>query len=239
MSAGAHTAAAGGLVLYDLAAADGRRFSPHCWRAVMALAHKGLDYESRPTQFTDIGRICDGRRRTVPVLEHDGEVVEDSWAIAEHLEAAWPDRPSLFGGETGRHLTAFVQNWTAATVQRGLLPMVVKDIHDHLTPADQAYFRESREKRLGTSLEEAQAGREARLEGFRAALAPLRMSLEARRFLAGEEAAYADYVVFAAFQWSRMVSPLRPLADDDPIAAWFARVGDLHGGLGRQAPGYW
>jgi Glutathione S-transferase, N-terminal domain len=34
--------------LYDLAAAeDDRRFSPYCWRAKMALKHKGLEFEIR------------------------------------------------------------------------------------------------------------------------------------------------------------------------------------------------
>jgi glutathione S-transferase len=28
----------------------------------------------------------------------DGRRIGDSWAIAEHLEAAYPERPSLFGG---------------------------------------------------------------------------------------------------------------------------------------------
>ena len=35
--------------LYDLAGAEAeRRFSPFCWRARMALAHKGLDVETVP-----------------------------------------------------------------------------------------------------------------------------------------------------------------------------------------------
>jgi hypothetical protein len=30
------------IVLYELTGAEGRCFSPYCWRALMALAHKGL-----------------------------------------------------------------------------------------------------------------------------------------------------------------------------------------------------
>ena len=34
------------IVLYDLCARDAeRRFSPHCWKAKMALAHKDLEFE--------------------------------------------------------------------------------------------------------------------------------------------------------------------------------------------------
>jgi hypothetical protein len=53
-------------VLFDLAAADGRRFSPHCWRSAMVLAHKGLECASRATLFTGISAIGDGSR-TLPV----------------------------------------------------------------------------------------------------------------------------------------------------------------------------
>ena len=36
--------------LYELAGADeNRKFSPYCWRARMALAHKGLEVESCPS----------------------------------------------------------------------------------------------------------------------------------------------------------------------------------------------
>jgi glutathione S-transferase len=41
--------------------------------------------------------------------------------------------------------------------------MIISDIHRHLLPEDQDYFRSSREKRFGRSLEDAQAGREERL----------------------------------------------------------------------------
>jgi hypothetical protein len=36
-----------------------------------------------------------------------------------------------------------------------------------------------------------------------------------------------------------VISPLRVLEADDPVAAWFERCLDLHGGLGRQQAGYW
>ena len=49
------------LVLYDLVGRDDRRFSPHCWRTRMALAHKGLEHEARPTRFTEIQTIGNGQ----------------------------------------------------------------------------------------------------------------------------------------------------------------------------------
>lgn len=225
-------------VLFDLAAADGRRFSPHCWRSTMALAHKGLDCESRATLFTGIGAIGEGFR-TLPVLEDDGRQIGDSWAIAEHLESRYPDRPALFGGESGRSLALFVQQWTVAQMQMPIFRMIVADVHAALDPADQGYFRASREERLGRPLEAVQSERERELPAFRAGLAPLRAVVQGQAFVAGAAPAYADYLPFGALQWARMTSPLRLLEDDDPVLAWFGRCLDLFGGLGRRAPGFW
>lgn len=226
------------IILYDLVSADARRFSPNCWRSAMALAHKGLQWESRATLFTEIPAIGGGHR-TVPVLEDDGALVGDSWAIAEHLEVRYPERPSLFGGATGKALARFVQNWTIAAMHGPIFRMIVADIHAMLADADKAYFRESREKRLGCTLEEAQAQREAVLPVFRDGLAPLRLTLQAQPFLGGERPGYADFLPFGALQWARMISPYRLLENDDPVLAWFGRCLDLYDGLGRRAPGFW
>ncbi len=226
------------IVLYDLAGIDDRRFSPNCWRTRLALAHKGLDCEARPIRFTEIPSIAPGPRRTLPTIDDGGELVTDSWAIAEYLEAAYPDRPSLFGGEAGRGLARFVMNWTAAVAHRNIGGMVMADIHAHLEPDDQAHFRTSREKMFGRTLEEIQAGREDRLEGFRSALTPLRQTIEAQPYLGGAEPTYADYLAFAPFQWARSISDFKLLEDDDPVAAWVGRCLDLYDGLGRRAPGY-
>ena len=227
------------IVMYDLVGANDRRFSPHCWRTRLALAHKDLDCETRPTRFTEIQTICDGQQKILPVLQDGETIVCDSWEIAQYLENTYPDRPSLFGGDAGRSLCVFVQNWTAATVHAGLVGMIVLDIHRHLLPEDKGYFRESREKRFGRSLEETQEGREKRLEEFRKSLHPLRMTVRTQPFIGGDHPLYADYLVFGAFQWARIISPFRVLEDDDPVRAWFKRCLDLYDGLGRNAPGYY
>ena len=227
------------IVLYDLVGVDDRRFSPNCWRTRMALAHKGLDCETRPTRFGEIQSICDGRRKTVPTIEDGDTLLSDSWAIADYLEETYPDRPSLFGGAAGRNVTAFVLNWVDTVLHRGVIGLTIADIHAHLEPDDQAYFRASREQRFGRALEAVQAGRKDRLETFRASLNPLRLTVKAAPFVGGEQPAYADYLAFGAFQWARSISPFELLADDDPVAEWFARCLDLYDGLGRRSPGYY
>ncbi len=227
------------IVFYDLAGRDGRNFSPYCWRTRMALAHKGLDYEHRGTAFTAIAAVAGTDATTVPIIEDDGRAIGDSSSIADYLETQYPDRPSLFGGETGRALCKFVHSWTNTVVHAGVARLVVNDIYDHVCKEDRDYFRASREKIFGRTLAAVQAGREDRLAGFRADLNPLRLTVRAQAFLGGERASYADYIVFGAFQWARSISDFRILADDDPVFAWFLRCGELFDGLGRKAPGYY
>jgi len=226
------------ILLYDLAGQDDRRFSPACWPVKMALAHKGLDFDTQPTAFTDIPLIADGNQKSVPVIDDNGKVVGDSWAIANYLEEAYAEKPSLFSGEGGRQLTEFMRNWSASTMSRQVINLVVADIHAHLYPKDQDYFRETRETRFGRTLEEVQAGRDDRIDEFQKSLMPLRMTLKEKLFLGGEAPTYADYVVFGVLQWSRSISPAKLLVQDDPVMAWFNRCLDLYDGLGRSAPGY-
>ncbi|MDP6692346.1 MAG: glutathione S-transferase family protein [Alphaproteobacteria bacterium] len=231
------------MVFYDLAGQDGRNFSPYCWRTRMALAHKGLAYEHRGVAFTAIGNVGKDKGgeafRTVPIIEDDGRLIGDSNAIAEYLEEQYPDQPSLFGGAGGRGMCYFIHSWTNTVVHAGVAPLVLMDIYAHVCEEDRGYIRASREKIFGRPLEEVQAGREDRVEGFRAALAPLRLTVRRQAFLGGEQPNYADYTVFGAFQWARTISDFRVLAEDDPVFAWFQRVRDLFDGLGRNSPGYY
>jgi glutathione S-transferase len=227
------------ITLYDLAGTEAeRRFSPFCWRTKMALAHKGLAVETLPWRFTEKDRLPTPNDGRVPVIVDGGRVVHDSTAIADYLEEHYADRPPLFGSDSARALTRFVQNWTETVLQVGLVRLVVLDIWRHIGPTDQAYFRQSREARFGASLEDVVKDREARLPAFRASLDPLRRTVEGQPFVAGEAPGYADYIVFGAFQWARAISDFEVLAADDPVRAWRGRVLDLHGGVARRAPAY-
>jgi glutathione S-transferase len=227
------------ITMYDLAGVEAdRRFSPFCWRARMALAHKELDVETVPWRFTEKDKLPQPSQGRVPVIRDGDRVVHDSSAIADYLDERYADRPSLYGGEVGRGLTRFVQNWTETVLQTGLIRLVVLDIHRHIGPADQEYFRKSREERFGTTLEEVVKDRETRLPAFRASLDPLRRTVERQDFLGGTAPAYADYIVFGAFQWARAISDYELLAADDPVAAWRGRMLDLYGGLARKTRAY-
>jgi glutathione S-transferase len=222
------------ILLYDLVGEDASRpFSPHCWKTTMSLAHKGLDYRRVPTPFTSVPAVEGGISKTIPVIRDGDTVVADSFAIALYLDDTYPERPSLFGGEGGKAMARFIERWSQLTIHPYLGAAALTDIHARLAPPDQAYFRDSREKRYGKPLEKVSAPREAELAAFRSSLEPLRNMLGYQPFIGGRAPLYPDYVVFGAFQWVRVMSPFQTLAKDDPVSAWFERLLDLHGGLGR------
>jgi glutathione S-transferase len=227
------------LKLFELVGADETRpFSPYCWRTRMALAHKGLSAESIPWCFTEKHAIAPHRSDKVPVLI-DGETsVADSWTIANYLEDTYPQRPSLFGGEGGRAMGRMLNWWGDVTVVGGMFPLIVADIPGHLKPNDAVYFRQSREARLGKPLEETLAARDQLVEGFRRALDPMRLTLKTQGYLGGAAPNYADYIVFGAFQWARVVSPFKLLAENDPLHAWREKLLDAFDGMARNSPGY-
>lgn len=225
--------------LFELCGTDSERvFSPYCWRIRMALAHKGLDHETIPWRFTEKDAIRPHKSEKVPVLLDGDKAVVDSWVIANYLDDAYPDRPSLFGGEGGRAMGRMLNWWGDIVVVGGIFPLIVADIPQHLPEQDQVYFRESREARLGRPLEVVSAERDHKVEAFRKSLDPLRLTLKTQPFLGGDKPNYADYIVFGPFQWARIVSPFKLLKEDDPVHAWREKLCDAFGGMARNVPGY-
>ncbi len=226
------------LILYDLAGADpARRFSPYCWRVRLAIEHKGLSVETIPWRFTDKDVIAFSGQGLVPVLVDSGKTVAGSWAIANHLEETYPERPSLFHGAGGKAFARFMELWSDTVLMPGLMPLIIVDLFNHLHEKDREYFRSSRERRLGMSIEQAGAHRASRISGFQESLELLRITITAQPFLGGDEPDYRDYIVFSGFMWARSVSPFKLLQNDDPVALWRSRMLERFD-VARNSPGY-
>lgn len=221
--------------MHDLAGADpALRFSPYCWRTRFALAHKGLPVETVPWRFTEKAAIAFSGQGRVPVIRDGETVVSDSWAIAEYLEQHYP-APVLFGGAMAQAHARFINAWADSVLLPGIVRLIVRDIHEVIDPVDRAYFRASREARLGTTLEAAQEGRETRVAAFRESLQPLRLVLAQQTWFGGAAPSYADCIIAGTLMWPWCCSRFAVLARDDVIAAWFDRMLDQYGGLGRNA----
>ena len=141
----------------------------------------------------------------------------------------------MFGGAGGRDTIRFINSWADAVVCAGITPLIVSDIVKLLGPKDAAYFRQSREARLGKTLEQVTENRDTNVEGFRKTLDPLRLTLRAQLFIGGAAPKYADYIVFGPFQWARATSPFKLLKEDDSVYAWRERMLDAFDGLARKS----
>lgn len=223
------------ITLYELGAANGRRYSQFSWRTRMALAHKGLVFDTVAVRVSDKAAIAFSGQDKVPILKDGDRVVSDSWKIAEYLEEAFPDRPALFGGEIGHGLSRFINMLVDRQLLGKIVPALMLDVLSIVDAEDAAHLRKL-ERFFKKSMEEMAAQREASVADFRRALDPVRATLRAQLFLCGEKPAYADYILFSVFQWARIVSTTELLEADDALAAWRERMLDLFGGLARKEP---
>jgi glutathione S-transferase len=223
--------------LWELQGREGRRYSLFSWRARMALAHKGLAFETQPVCLVDKEVIAFSGGKTVPVIRDGETVVRDSWKIAEYLEERYGQAPSLFGGPTGHGLTQSFVTWVDCTILPAMVPVVAADIHDRVDPKDAAYFRQSMvEGLLKSTLDAVRAGAEAALGKLQRAVDPLQAALKRQPFVGGAQPAYADYALFSIFQWARVMSPRQVLEPQSPLAAWRERLLDLNDGMARKVP---
>ena len=217
-------------ILYDLAAADDTlRFSPYCWRSKLALAHKNLSYETIPWRFTEKDVIAFSGQGKVPVLVDGEKTISGSQEIADYLERQYPNEASLFAEYPASALTMFVKSWVEDVLHPAIARIILPDVHSQLHPKDKAYFRTTREKAWGMTLEDFYVGREAHVQALQAVLAPLRHTLAHQDFLAGEAPSYADHIVFGALQWGRLMSATPLFATDDRLLAWMTAVLDAYG----------
>jgi glutathione S-transferase len=227
------------LIFYERVGHEGRRPSPFSWRIRYALAHKGVDFEVRPVRFADVEaiRALTGQHLT-PVIEHGGRAVHETWDIACYLEEQFPDKPSLFGGDTGRGMARHINIWSDTQLGAPLRRIIYADFPAVLDAGDRAYFRSTRERDLGMTLEAACANPTEKLAAFQLACVPLERTLAVQPYICGPAPAYADYAVFSLFQMARLGCRTDAVAPGSAIADWRRRVIGLYDTLGDRFPGY-
>jgi glutathione S-transferase len=217
------------VTLFDLVTRDDLRPSPFCWRAKLALKHKRVPYEARATLYSEIPKLGDGSFKTLPVIEDCGSWSGGSFKIAVDLEARYPDGPTLFPDDPQRRFVEFVESYVDTAVHPQIFPQVALSIWKQLPGSEQDYFRTTRERRLGMSLEEAHRQAGSRLAAIRASFDPMRRILKQRPFLSGDGPAYSDYMVFGALKWQRSASEVALLEAGDPLLPWFEKIDALAG----------
>ena len=82
--------------------------SHYCEKIRWALDYKNINYETRnllPGLHTrTIQQLTRGTGASVPVLEHDGEVIKGSSSILDYLDRTFPDQPLTPADETAKAL---------------------------------------------------------------------------------------------------------------------------------------
>lgn len=217
------------IILYDLVGKDtSRPFSPHCWKTKMMLAHLGMEWEEVPATFTGRALVEGGKAPSFPTIRDGDLVLADSFNIAKHYASG----KKLMGGSDGEAMCKFIECWSQSQLHSWIAGWAMMDIMQLLDEEDQAFFRARREKMFGKTLEEIVADRQDTIPELVKRLSPMKMMLAGNKFIGGEEANFADYIVFGAFQWLRLVSGLQMIPQDHVAMDWMSRCLDLHDGLG-------
>ena len=204
----------------------------------MALAHKGLESTSilEGVGFSEKYKLEFSNQELVPVIKDDDMIISDSWDIAVYMEKSYDSSSSLFGTTGDFSQVKFISSWVDSQVHPLIARCVVRDILDVISPSEHEYFRKSREKRFGRSLEDVVADRENTRTILKQTLYPIRKALEIAPFLGGENPNFSDYAIFGAFMWAKVTSSFQLLESSDPIYNWRERMLSLYDGLAKKAP---
>ncbi len=217
------------IILYELSAKKPEtKFSPHCWKTRLALIHKNLSFEGIAVQFGEKEKIKFSGQTLLPVLS-DGEVtVADSWDIACYLEENYPKGPSLFTDDAAKALAESIDYWCSTSLSMYIRPLVLMKIYHLIDDDDKVYFRESRENKLGMSLEEFDSKPDEALYLFREELSAVRELLVIQPYLGGLEPSYADICLLGTLLWIACVSDIVFLDDNDIVNSWYRRMLDQY-----------
>lgn len=213
------------ITLYELAGADrSLRFAPHCWKSKLALAHKKLSFKTEPVWFTEKEKFAMSEQPLLPIITDSNKVVSDSWAIAEYLEATYPDAPSLFANDEAKIKAEAFHQWLSTVLSKHVPGILLLDLYNVLADQDKDYFRTTREAKIGKSLEEFAANPDKHIQGLQAELSSVRELLATQNYLGGERPDYRDICLLGTFMWIATLVTTPFLEKDDVVYAWYQRV---------------
>ena len=214
------------IVVYDLCGRNDIRFSPACWYVKLSLALKHVQFSTQPTSYSEIRSVGSGQFSTLPVYQQGKLWIGDSWEIICYLENTMLQRPLFKDRSSFAH--ALYARAHIEALRPQIAPLIFLDVYNALQPQDQAYFRASREQRIGMSLEQAAATTLAKLPAVAAQMQHFDQVLEQFHFLDGDSPGYADIHLLGLLLWVRSVSKLDLLASSRCIRPWLERYCSQH-----------
>ncbi len=219
-------------VLFDLCGRDPEvRFSPFCWLVKFALYHKGLAFETTPLTFTDKENYPDTSYGKLPVLQDGDDLVRDSKDIIAYLDKTYPENPLLADGQAKARY-AYCEAFCYQYVFMILSRFLGLHIYEAIADQDKSYFRETREVRHGTSLEQANQD-PSFAHNCENAFTVLAAPLAVCDYFGGDAPDASDYLVGGILMWVRNVGPAEFIPMPEGLDAWFNRMLDHYDGFAR------
>ncbi|MGH1486770.1 MAG: glutathione S-transferase N-terminal domain-containing protein [Cellvibrionaceae bacterium] len=213
------------VTLYELAGNDpDKKFSPHCWKSRLAIEHKKITCESQSVRFTEKDKIEFSGQPLLPVFVDGDNTVTDSWQVASYLEDNFPDSPSLFNDAAGKALAESINHWCDTDLAKHIRPIILMDIYGLIAEKDRVYFRESREGKIGMTLEEFSAKADAAIQGLRSELEKIREIISMQPYIGGQSPSYADICLLGTFMWIACVNKVEFLDKQDSVYDWYQRM---------------
>ncbi|KAI8144923.1 hypothetical protein BJV82DRAFT_606709 [Fennellomyces sp. T-0311] len=195
------------ILLYDIKLQDApeTHWSPNTSKTRYTLNYKGIPYKTVWLAYSELSTEVPKLTKkespiTVPIivdLLHDNTVVQDSWDIANYLEEAYPENPSVFNGNMGVHL--FFYNYCDSKLLLTAFKISVFGILGKIGE-DADYYRKSREDIFGMTLEEVVGDSASNEAELTTALEPIGKILNIFPYMSGEQAGWADLVLAAYFR---------------------------------------
>ncbi len=212
--------------LFELTGAKAnQRFSPHCWKAHLALIHKGLSFDSIPVRYHEIETtLAFANYHLLPVLSDAEQVVTDSWNIACYLEEKYASQPSLFKSEAGKALAQSINHWCNTQLAQHIRPIILLSIYNIIDENDKEYFRKNREEKIGMSLEAFSEKAESAITSLNNELESIEEIISIQPYIGGDEPSYADICLFSTLLWISCVTDIEFLKQRRVVFEWYKRM---------------
>ncbi|EJD07677.1 uncharacterized protein FOMMEDRAFT_150219 [Fomitiporia mediterranea MF3/22] len=206
------------ITFYDIPSKlSSRAWSPNTFKTRLSLNYKGIPYRTEWVEYPDIEPTMkqigglptrkkeDGRDHyTLPAI-HDsttGKVVTDSNAIAEYLDATYPDTPVLLPPGTKAAVAALEHIFMKNIMT--ILPIGMPGVLGILNPPSETYWRRKAEWPVPPSSE-----RDAILKQLKEDLDILAgfydRNGEGKQFFFADKFSFADAIVVGFLAWIKVV----------------------------------
>ncbi|KAE8360500.1 hypothetical protein BDV27DRAFT_40962 [Aspergillus caelatus] len=202
-----------------------KAWSVNTFKTRMVLNFKGIPYTQSYISYPDIAPLlshygvnphASGAQYTFPAILHKPSIdsnvhgaMQDSLAIATHLDQTFPSPPLFPSGDASYALTLAMIKLLGNVTEKGEAILIPK-VADLLDPRGQEYFVRTRSVMFGKHLPEVYPKEESEVqEIIKAAseeMEPVARMLRGRHgkrgpFLEGENPGYADILIVSFLAW--------------------------------------